>query len=56
MTKEILIRVSTPEGIECTEREFKEWVLFNLANNSSYSSGNKLIEYEFIADDVYIRP
>ena len=56
MTKEILIRVSTPEGVEFTEQEFKQWVLFNLTKDSFSSDTNNLLQYEFIADDVYIRP
>ena len=56
MTKEILIKVSTPEGVECTDKEFKDWVLYELGCVGGISISNPLSDYELEADEVYIRP
>lgn len=56
MTKEIVVKVSSPEGVECTDKEFEEWVNYCLGKAGGISCANKLSEYDLEADDIYIRP
>lgn len=56
MTKEIVIKVSTPLSVQCTDKEFKDWVEYNLGFTGGLSFSNPLCDYEMTPDEVYVRP
>ena len=56
MTKEIVITVSTPDGVICTDKEFKDWVEFMVGYRNDLQLINPLSDYDLGSDDVYVRP
>lgn len=56
MIREIKLTISTPEGVDCTEQEFQQWVRY-ITNYSSYISiANPLRLYGLEPDDIDIPP
>jgi len=50
MTREITITVTAP--VDCTDQQFKEWVMFEVGYGSSISIDNPLHEYDLEADVI----
>ena len=42
--------------VECTERQFEEWIKFQLGHNITVNRSNPLQDIELVADTIQVEP
>ena len=42
--------------VECTEKQFKEWIKFQLGHDASIDRSNPLQDVELVADTIKVEP